>query len=93
MVVALVLALLVAGAAVLLVWRRGGPTGGRASNPQPAAEAPGRPPTSNPGARLDAFWTWWRTAGPRIAAALDAHDARSLGSRAGDEAGEPCRRW
>jgi hypothetical protein len=78
MVVALVLALLVAGAAVLLVSRRGGPTGGSGSNPEPAGEAPGRPPPSDPAARLDAFWAWWQTAGPRIAAALDAKDARSF---------------
>jgi len=30
------------------------------------------------GVRLDAFWNWWRTAGPRLAAAIDANQATSI---------------
>lgn len=75
MVVALVLAALVAALALSLTLRPRRPVevGGRGVAPAAAA-----PRAADPGARLDAFWAWWRTAGPRIAAALDAKDASSF---------------
>lgn len=69
----LVAALLVAALAVTaaaLLWRREGP-------PAPA-RAVDRAGGSDPEARVAAFWAWWTTAGPRIAAALDAGDHRSF---------------
>jgi hypothetical protein len=43
-----------------------------------------RDDAGDPGARLDAFWTWWRTAAPRIAAAFDARDGRAIAGELGD---------
>jgi uncharacterized protein DUF695 len=42
-----------------------------------------RPVVGDLEARLDAFWGWWRTAAPRLAATIDAGKAASIASEVG----------
>ena len=73
MVFAGIVLALAAGLVAVFVMRGGRPSGGAsAASPGPTAVPP------DAGARLDAFWVWWRSAGPRIAASLDAQDAVSF---------------
>ncbi len=48
-----------------------------------APKTTGQPQTDNVVARIDAFWTWWREASPRLAAALDAGKAVSITAEVG----------
>lgn len=48
------------------------------------ASTPAKPPqTDDVDARIDAFWTWWRGASPRLAAAIDAKKAVSITAEVG----------